>query len=116
MAEQINPNYCEVSEPLEILVGKWKPIILLNLMANSPMRFSELRRAIPEITQKMLTKQLRELEAQDIIDRTVYAEVPPRVEYRITEYGKTLRPILDAMHKWGIKHKEHIKKKKQSEE
>jgi DNA-binding HxlR family transcriptional regulator len=116
MTEKMNPNYCEVSEPLEILVGKWKPIILLHLMAASPMRFSELRRAIPEITQKMLTKQLRELEAQDIISRTVYAEVPPRVEYAITSYGQTLQPILDAMHQWGLKHKKHMQKLEQNEE
>lgn len=113
MTPEINPNYCEVSEPLEILVGKWKPIILLHLMANSPMRFSELRRAIPEITQKMLTKQLRELEAQDILSRTVYAEVPPRVEYAITDYGRTLQPILNAMHEWGLKHKQHMQQQDQ---
>lgn len=102
----LNPEFCEVNESLDILVGKWKPIILLNLLAESPMRFSELKRAIPKITQKMLTKQLRELESQEIIMRKVYAQVPPRVEYSITEYGQTLRPILNAMHQWGLKHKE----------
>lgn len=106
----IRPDFCEINEPLEILVGKWKPIILLHLLSDSPMRFSELKRTIPKITQKMLTKQLRELESEDIITRTVYPQVPPRVEYAITEYGKTLHPILDAMHKWGLKHKEHEKR------
>lgn len=74
------------------------------------MRFSELKRSIPNITQKMLTKQLRELESQDILTRTIYPEVPPRVEYAITDYGKTLHPILDAMHKWGLKHKKRAEK------
>lgn len=107
----LNPDFCEVNESLDILVGKWKPIILLNLLAESPMRFSELKKAIPKITQKMLTKQLRELESQEIIIRKVYAQVPPRVEYSITIYGKTLQPILDAMHEWGLKHKERTNSK-----
>ncbi|GEL67301.1 winged helix-turn-helix transcriptional regulator [Marinilactibacillus psychrotolerans] len=107
----LNPDFCEVNESLDILVGKWKPIILLNLLAESPMRFSELKKAIPKITQKMLTKQLRELESQEIIIRKVYAQVPPRVEYSITKYGKTLQPILDAMHEWGLKHKERTNSK-----
>lgn len=105
---KIKPDLCEVSESLDVLVGKWKPVILLNLLSESPMRFSELKRAIPKITQKMLTKQLRKLESQEIIARKVYAEVPPRVEYSITEYGKTLHPILNAMHEWGIKHKQRL--------
>lgn len=107
----LNPDFCEVNESLDILVGKWKPTILLNLLAESPMRFSELKKAIPKITQKMLTKQLRELESQEIIIRKVYAQVPPRVEYSITKYGKTLQPILDAMHEWGLKHKERTNSK-----
>ncbi|SEN99809.1 transcriptional regulator, HxlR family [Amphibacillus marinus] len=109
--DKIIPNYCMVSEPLEVLVGKWKPIILLNLLANSPMRFTEIKQAIPEITQKMLTKQLRELESHDIISRTVYPEVPPRVEYAITAHGQTLQPILDRMHQWGLAHIAHMEEK-----
>ena len=98
------PEYCRVEDALGILVGKWKPIILLHLLQGGTKRFSELKRDMPEITQKMLTKQLRELESEEIVKRVVYAQVPPKVEYSITEYGKTLEPILEAMHEWGTKH------------
>ncbi|SDX39451.1 transcriptional regulator, HxlR family [Salimicrobium album] len=104
MNEHIKPDQCQVQEAIGILVGKWKPIILLHLMKEGTQRFSELKREIPEITQKMLTKQLRELEAEGIVDRKVYPEIPPKVEYSITEYGKELQPILEAMHEWGEKH------------
>lgn len=103
----IEPNLCRVEDALEIIVGKWKPIILLHLLKNGTMRFSDLKRSIPNITQKMLTKNLRELENEDIIERFVYPQVPPKVEYSITEYGKELEPLLHAMHKWGVKHALH---------
>lgn len=103
----IEPNLCRVEDALEIIVGKWKPIILLHLLKNGIMRFSDLKRSIPNITQKMLTKNLRELENEDIIERFVYPQVPPKVEYSITEYGKELEPLLHAMHKWGVKHALH---------
>lgn len=103
----IEPEFCRVEDALGILVGKWKPIILLYLLKNGTQRFSELKHEIPGITQKMLTNQLRELEEEDIIQRVVYPVVPPKVEYSITEYGRSLEPILDAMHKWGAKHKQH---------
>ncbi|RDW18347.1 transcriptional regulator [Oceanobacillus arenosus] len=109
------PEYCRVEDALGILVGKWKPIILLHLLQEGTKRFSELKRNIPEITQKMLTKQLRELEDEDIVQRVVYPQVPPKVEYSITEYGKSLEPILDAMHEWGVKHTLH-KRQKQNEQ
>lgn len=80
----IEPNLCRVEDALEIIVGKWKPIILLHLLKNGIMRFSDLKRSIPNITQKMLTKNLRELENEDIIERFVYPQVPPKVEYSIT--------------------------------
>ena len=98
------PELCRVEDALGILVGKWKPIILLILLQQGTHRFGELKRRIPEITQKMLTKQLRELEAEDIVSRKVYPQVPPKVEYSITEYGKSLDPILVAMHEWGTAH------------
>ncbi|RLL43643.1 transcriptional regulator [Oceanobacillus piezotolerans] len=104
---QIEPELCKVEDALGILVGKWKPIILLHLLKNGTQRFSELKRSLPGITQKMLTKQLRELEEEDIIQRVVYAQVPPKVEYSITEYGRGLEPILEAMHEWGTKHTLH---------
>lgn len=94
---------CPVTETLAVIGGKWKPIILWE-MQTGIVRFGQLKKVIPEITQKMLTQQLRELEDDGIIWRKVYAEVPPRVEYGITDYGKTLRPLLDEMGKWGAIH------------
>lgn len=108
------PELCRVEDALGILVGKWKPIILLHLLQNGTNRFSELKRSLPGITQKMLTQQLRELEEEDIITRKVYPQVPPKVEYSITEYGKSLEPILDAMHEWGTKHTLHKMNKRQN--
>lgn len=104
MDKNFEPNECLVDEALEIIVGKWKPIILLNLFKHGTMRFSEIKRKIPNITQKVLTKNLRELEQELIINRVVYPQVPPKVEYSITEYGQDLEPILHAMHEWGTKH------------
>ncbi|UOQ49390.1 helix-turn-helix transcriptional regulator [Gracilibacillus caseinilyticus] len=104
-------NACKIEDALSILVGKWKPIILLHLLNHGTQRFNELRRQMPGITQKMLTKQLRELEAEDIVERVVYAEVPPKVEYSITDYGKSLQPILEAMHEWGVNHTRHKEQK-----
>jgi DNA-binding HxlR family transcriptional regulator len=108
------PELCRVEDALGILVGKWKPIILLHLLQKGTQRFSELKRILPGITQKMLTNQLRELEEEDIIMRKVYPQVPPKVEYSITEYGKTLEPILEAMHEWGTNHTLHKRKKMNS--
>lgn len=106
----IEPDLCRVEDALDIIVGKWKPIVLLQLLKHGTMRFNELKRELPEITQKMLTKQLRELEAEDIVKRVVYPQVPPKVEYSITEYGLTLEPILNAMHDWGTNHTLHKQK------
>lgn len=104
---KIEPELCRVDDALEILVGKWKPLILLHLMKEGTQRFSELKRSLPDITQKMLTKQLRELEEEDIVVRKVYAQVPPKVEYTVTEYGRSLETILVAMHEWGLNHQKH---------
>lgn len=98
---------CQVNKALDIIVGKWKPIILLHLFENGIMRFNELKRSMPGITQKMLTQQLRELEEEDLIHREVYPQVPPKVEYSITEHGKSIEPILEAMHEWGASHLVH---------
>ena len=104
---KIEPELCRVEEALEILVGKWKPLILLHLLKEGTQRFSELKRNLPEITQRILTKQLRDLEEEDIIERKVYAQVPPKVEYSISEYGRSLEPILVSMHEWGLNHQKH---------
>lgn len=100
-------HLCNVQEALDIIIGKWKAIILLTLLNKGTQRFNELHRNIPGITQKMLANQLRELEAEDVVMRKVYPEIPPKVEYSITEYGKTLEPILDSMHQWGTNHLLH---------
>ncbi len=101
--------HCPVELVIELISGKWKLLILRELMGGTK-RFSELQRNIPGITQKMLTKQLRELEKAGLIDRKVYPEVPPKVEYSLTPLGRSLEKIFDAMHEWGIKYMEHIKK------
>ncbi len=97
-----------IEAALDIIVGKWKPIILFHLISNEQLRFSELQRAIPGITKKMLTSQLRELEYHDIVHREVYPQVPPKVEYSITDYGKTMGPALIQMQQWGTKHIQHM--------
>lgn len=97
-----------VEMALEAIVGKWKPIILYHLMETGTMRFSELKRAIPKITQKMLTSQLRELEYHKIVHRKVYAQVPPKVEYSLTKYGEDIIPILKLMQDWGTSHITHM--------
>lgn len=89
-----------VEATMEVIGGKWKAIILCHLR-HETMRTSELRRAIPQITQKMLTQQLRELEADGIVDRRVYDQVPPKVEYSLTERGASLNGILNQLCKWG---------------
>jgi len=93
---------------LEIFVGKWKPVILLRLFANGTMRFSELQKAIPDITKKMLTQQLRELEYHDIVHREVYHQIPPRVEYSITDYGMSMGKVMQALNDWGVAHIAHL--------
>ncbi|EOS53458.1 MULTISPECIES: winged helix-turn-helix transcriptional regulator [Paenibacillus] len=92
-----------VEATLEVIGGKWKCVILCHL-THGRKRTSELKRLMPDITQKMLTQQLRELEADGVIRRIVYQEVPPRVEYELSEYGESLRGILDALCSWGEQH------------
>lgn len=94
---------CPVEATLELIGGKWKGIVLFHLLSGK-LRFSELQRQIPCVTQRMLTKQLRELEADGLVSRFVHAEVPPRVEYELTKKGKTLRSILNSLKQWGEKH------------
>ena len=101
----IEPDACHVEDTLSILLGKWKPIILLQIMKHQTVRFSELQQYIPNISQKMLSKHLKELEEEEIIKRVVYPQVPPKVEYSITEYGNTLSSLLHAMHEWGEAHR-----------
>lgn len=97
---------CAVETTLNIIDGRWKVLILRELFAGT-MRFAQLQRALQGITQKMLTQQLRELEADGIVHRQVYPEVPPKVEYSLTPLGQSLWPVLEAMHDWGM-HYQHM--------
>jgi DNA-binding HxlR family transcriptional regulator len=99
--------HCPVEAAVDVFGGKWKPLILWWLQDRT-WRFAELRRQIPGITEKMLTQQLRELEADGIVRRRVYATVPPKVEYSLTEYGLSLKRALRAICDWGRIHMERI--------
>lgn len=93
-----------IEATLDVIGGKWKPLILYHLM-DGTLRFSQLMdRMQPRITQRMLTKELRELEASGLLDRKVYPQVPPKVEYSLTEKGRSLIPILDHLCEWGSEH------------
>ena len=91
----------DVEAAFHLLEGRWKLVILFHLFGGKVMRFSDLERAIPAITQKMLGQQLRRLEADGIVVRTLYPQVPPKVEYRLTDWGQSLCPALDALLKWS---------------
>jgi len=91
---------CPVSRTLKVIGGKWKPLIIYHLNGGD-QRNGQLRRAIPEITQKMLTQQLRELEQDGLVEREVFPVVPPRVDYRLTNLGTSVLPVLEAMAAWG---------------
>jgi len=91
---------CPVEITLDIIGGKWTPLILYYLLQGEK-RFNELRKLLPDVSQRMLTLQLRELENYGIVNRVVYAEIPPRVEYSLTEVGKSLEPVLLTMLNWG---------------
>lgn len=94
---------CPIETLIHVLGGKWKPIILWNII-ESKKRFNELEKLIPNVSQKMLSQHLRDLEREGIIDRTVYPSVPPKVEYSLSEYGKTLIPVAEVMCDWGKNH------------
>lgn len=94
---------CPVELTLDLIDGKWKGVLLYHL-GEGPLRFNEIRRRAPAATQRMLTRQLRELEADGLIIRTVYPEVPPRVDYRLSARGESLGPIIAALKAWGTAH------------
>ena len=98
---------CPVETTLTLIGDKWKVLILRDLMPGTK-RFGELKKSIGMVSQKVLTAQLRDMEANGIVHREVYAEVPPRVEYSLTELGKSLKPILDAMWNWGEDYKNSV--------
>lgn len=92
-----------VEQVLRLLEGRWKLIILFHLLDGKVQRYSDFEKLIPAISQKMLAQQLRQLESDGLVSRTVYPQVPPKVEYRLTEWGQALCPALDAMLKWAEK-------------
>ena len=96
---------CPVETTLMLIGSKWKVLILRDLLPGTK-RFGELKRSIGNVSQKVLTAQLRDMEEKGLVDRKVYPEVPPRVEYSLTELGRSLKPILDAMQEWGNGYKE----------
>ncbi|MCI1751076.1 MAG: helix-turn-helix transcriptional regulator [Megasphaera cerevisiae] len=102
---------CSVTYTLAIVGGKWKWLILYKLWDNKILRYGELKRHIPHITHKMLSQQLKELEAAHLILRREYHQVPPKVEYSLTEKGRTLIPILQQMAEWGAANKPVVEKK-----
>lgn len=100
--KDFNPNNCPVTHFMNKVGGKWKPLILFGITKNYN-RFSSIHKAIPLISKQMLVNQLRELEDDKIISRKIFAEIPPRVEYSLTEYGETLMPVIFTIQEWGEK-------------
>ena len=98
---------CPVETTLTLIGDKWKVLILRDLLTGTK-RFGELKKSVGDVSQKVLTAQLRDMEESGLVDRKVYAEVPPRVEYSLTELGESLRPILDAMLAWGQDYKNNL--------
>lgn len=98
---------CPVETTLTLISDKWKVLIIRDLMTGTK-RFGELKKSIGDVSQKVLTAQLRQMEANGLVTRKVYAEVPPRVEYTLTDLGYSLQPILIAMHDWGEEYKERM--------
>ena len=100
---------CPVETTLSLIGNKWQVLILRDLSLNGTMRFKELQRSIGKVSQKVLTSNLRSMEETGLVRREVFAEVPPRVEYSLTDLGQTLKPVLDAMWAWGEGYKEQLR-------
>ena len=105
---------CPVEATVDVLGGKWKAVILYYLFSG-PKRFNELRRLLPNVTQRMLTLQLRELELDGIVNREIFKQIPPRVEYSLTEFGVSLGPIIIQMRDWGEVYMEQIQVRKRQQ-
>jgi DNA-binding HxlR family transcriptional regulator len=115
LKKRVSDRYysCSVEATLDVIGGRWKGVILFHLLAGT-RRFNELHRFLPEVTHRMLVLQLRELEADGVIHREVYAQVPPKVEYSLTPFGKSLEPILFLMREWGDTYMETLIEAKQA--
>ena len=101
-------NPCPVAFTSRILGGKWKARVIWALVRNDKLRFSEIRRACPPVSDRILSKELKELEAFGLISRKEFATIPPRTEYKLTELGETLRPVMAAMATWGLETRDRI--------
>lgn len=99
---------CPVATTVQLIGNKWKLLIIRNLIYNERQRFTDFMKSIPAISKKVLTDNLRALEEDGLVEREVFAEVPPRVEYSLSEVGKTLKPVLDAMKDWGTDYKNSL--------
>ena len=106
---------CPVATTVQLIGSKWKLLIMRNLLER-PWRFNELKKDLEGVSQKVLTDSLRSMEADGLITRTVYPEVPPRVEYALSQLGESMRPIIKAMEKWGCEYKASIEKSNKSGE
>ncbi|MEV0699732.1 helix-turn-helix domain-containing protein [Saccharopolyspora sp. NPDC050389] len=95
------PYFCGIDAAMDVVSGKWKVLILWELQEHGTRRFAELRRGLPGVTEKMLTQHLREMEQDELVHREVYREVPPKVEYSLTEHGESLNRALTALGTWG---------------
>lgn len=96
---------CGMGYALSLIGGRWKPSILWSLLSHGKLRYSELRRLLPEISERMLVAQLRELEADRLLSRIVHPEVPPRVEYELTDFGYSMKPMFQSISAWGEEHR-----------
>ncbi|WP_239003861.1 winged helix-turn-helix transcriptional regulator [Nocardia panacis] len=107
-ARRTGPYFCGIDAAMDVVGGKWKSLILWELAERGVRRFGELRRGLPGISEKMLIQQLRELEEDGVVAREIYREVPPRVEYRLTESGAALNAALEPLGAWGRRRIERI--------
>ncbi|QDQ13434.1 winged helix-turn-helix transcriptional regulator [Streptomyces spectabilis] len=108
MAKGKGPYHCGLDAAVDVVGGKWKPLILWALHAGGTLRFGELRRHVPGVSEKMLIQQLREMETDGIVHREVYREVPPKVEYSLTDLGQSLNRALGPLGLWGDENMEHL--------
>lgn len=108
MAKKLDYGYCKASPLLEWLGNKWALVVLVRISESGPVRFNELYRSIPSVSEKILSQVLKQLTIDGIIERELFPEVPPRVEYSISELGKTLIPFIEALMKWGQENYDNI--------
>lgn len=114
MAKKLDYEYCKAAPLLEWMGNKWALVVLLKISKNEPVRFNELYRTIPAISEKVLSQVLRQLYTDGILDRQLYPDVPPRVEYSVSDFGKTLLPLVQSLIDWGRENFDTIIKNRQS--